>query len=201
MKALFLVLAYALGALPFGYLLFRLSEKKDIRKFGSGSTGATNVLRLKGWRSALPVALFDVLKAAVPVWLALRLFDDRRVALGACFLAVLGHCFPVFLRYKGGKGVSTAVGSYAVLAPLPFFLCMLVFVGVIAWTRYVSLASLLATASFPALALVLRGDRELMLLGLAVFAVVAVRHAGNIRRLVRGEERKFGQRLKVKAEE
>jgi len=198
MKALFIVPAYCLGAVPFGYVLFRQSEKKDIRLFGSRSTGATNVLRLKGWKYAAPVVVFDVLKAAVPVWLALRLFDDRRVALAAAFMAVLGHCFPLFIRFRGGKGVSTAMGSYAVLAPLPFSLSLVIFIGVIAWTRYVSLGSLLAALSFPALALVIQRDRELALIGLAVFLLIALRHAGNIRRLSRGEERKFGQRLEAK---
>lgn len=198
MKALFIVLAYCLGSVPFGYLLFRLSEKKDIRLFGSRSTGATNVLRLKGWRHAVPVMVFDVLKAAIPVWLALRLFDDRRVALAAAFMAVLGHCFPVFIRFRGGKGVSTAVGSYAVLAPLPVSLSLIIFVGVIAWTRYVSLGSLLAALSFPAFALIIQRDRELALAGVAIFLLISFRHAGNIRRLFRGEERKFGQRLEVK---
>lgn len=198
MKALFIVVAYCLGAVPFGYVLFRLSEKKDIRLFGSRSTGATNVLRLKGWKYAAPVVAFDVLKAAVPVWLALRLFDDRRVALAAAFMAVLGHCFPVFIRFRGGKGVSTAMGSYAVLAPLPFSLSLVIFVSVIAWTRYVSLGSLLAALSFPAFALLIQRDGELALVGLAVFLLIALRHAGNIGRLSRGEERKFGQRLEAK---
>lgn len=198
MKALFIVLSYCLGAVPFGYVFFRLSEKKDIRLFGSQSTGATNVLRLKGWKYAAPVVVFDVLKAGVPVWLALRLFDDRRVALAAAFMAVLGHCFPVFIRFRGGKGVSTAMGSYAVVAPLLFSLSLVVFVGVIAWTRYVSLGSLLAALSFPALALFVQGDGELALLGLAVFLLICLRHAGNIRRLCRSEERKFGQRLEAK---
>jgi glycerol-3-phosphate acyltransferase PlsY len=198
MKALFIVLTYCLGAVPFGYVFFRLSEKKDIRLFGSQSIGATNVLRLKGWKHAAPVLIFDVLKAALPVWLALRLFDDRRVALAAAFVAVLGHCFPVFIRFRGGKGVSTAMGSYAVLAPLPFSLSLIIFVGVIALTRYVSLGSLLATLAFPALALIIQRDGELALVGLAVFLLIALRHAGNIRRLCRGQERKFGQRLEVK---
>lgn len=197
MKILYLSLAYLLGSIPFGFLVFRWSEKKDIRQFGSRSTGATNVLRLKGWRYGLPVALLDVLKAVVPVWLALGLFDDRRVALATSFLVVFGHCFPVFLRFKGGKGVSTAVGSYAVLAPLPCALSLMVFIGVIAWTRYVSLGSLLATASFPGLVLLLNGDRPAALLGAALFLLMAFQHRDNIRRLLRGQERKLGQRQEV----
>jgi len=198
MKIAFLVLAYGLGALPFGYFLFRWSEKKDIRKFGSGSTGATNVLRLKGWRYALPVVLLDVLKAALPVWLAFRLFDDPWLPLIASFLVVLGHCFPVFIRFRGGKGVSTAMGSYAVLAPLPCFLSLGVFVVVIAWTRYVSLGSLLAMFSFPVFVFLFGNGRELALLGAIMFALIAFQHRQNIGRLFRGEERKLGRREEVK---
>jgi glycerol-3-phosphate acyltransferase PlsY len=172
-----------------------MGGSKDIREFGSQSTGATNVLRLRGWRYALPVLVIDVLKAALPVWLALRAFPtDRWVAFGVTLMVVLGHCFPVFIGFKGGKGVSTAVGSYAVLATVPFLLSLAVFVGVIAATRYVSLGSLLATLSFPLIVYFGRGDSGLAALGLTVFAVIAVRHAGNIQRLFRGQERKLGQR-------
>jgi glycerol-3-phosphate acyltransferase PlsY len=196
MKILFLVLAYLFGSIPTGFLFFRLSEKKDIRGFGSQSTGATNVLRLKGWRYAIPVAALDVLKAVLPVWLALALFNDRRIALAAAFLVVLGHCFPVFIRFRGGKGVAAAMGSYLVLAPLLSLLSLAVFVSVIVASRFVSLASLSASLLFPVLAYFLKGDKELALLGLAVFAVIGLRHAGNIKRLFLGQERKFGQKVR-----
>jgi glycerol-3-phosphate acyltransferase PlsY len=193
MKTLFVVLAYFIGSIPSGYIFFRLGEKKDIRGFGSQSTGATNVLRLKGWRYALPVLVIDVLKAALPVWVALQLFGDRPVALGVAFLVTLGHCFPIFIKFRGGKGVSTAMGAYAILAPLPFLLSLAIFVGIIAATRFVSLGSLLSTLFFPFYAYFLKGDKELALLGLAIFVLIALRHAGNIKRLLRGQERKFGQ--------
>lgn len=196
MKILFLALAYFVGSIPSGYIFFRLGEKKDIRGFGSQSTGATNVLRLKGWKYALPVLVIDVLKAVLPVWAALCLFPDRRIALGVAFLVVLGHCFPIFIKFRGGKGVSTAMGAYLVFAPLPFLLSLAIFVGIIAATRFVSLGSLLATLSFPLSAYFLKGDRELALLGLAIFVVIALRHAGNIKRLLGGRERKFGQRVR-----
>jgi glycerol-3-phosphate acyltransferase PlsY len=196
MKILFFVLAYLAGSIPSGYIFFRLGEKKDIRRFGSQSTGATNVLRLKGWKYALPVLVIDVLKAVLPTWLALELFADKRIALGVAFLVVLGHCFPVFIKFRGGKGVSTAMGAYLVLAPLPFLLSLAIFVGVIAAARFVSLGSLLATLSFPVFAYFLNGDRELALLGLAVFIVIALRHAGNIKRLLQGQERKLGRKAR-----
>jgi glycerol-3-phosphate acyltransferase PlsY len=198
MKILWIGLAYILGSLPSGYLIFRLREKKDIRSYGSQSTGATNVLRLKGWRWALLVAIADVLKAALPVWLALRSFPaDRRVAFGVAFMVVLGHCFPVFIKFRGGKGVSTAMGAFAVLATGPFLISLAIFAGVVAVTRYVSLGSLLASLSFPLIVFFWRGDTGLALLGLTLFALIALRHSGNIKRLAKGEERKLGQKASV----
>ncbi|MGB7296373.1 MAG: glycerol-3-phosphate 1-O-acyltransferase PlsY [Candidatus Aminicenantales bacterium] len=196
MTIVWLVLAYLIGSLPSGYLIFRLKENADIRRFGSQSTGATNVLRLRGWRYAAPVALVDVLKSALPVWLALRSFPaDHRVAFGVAFMAVLGHCFPVYIRFRGGKGVATAMGAFAVLATGPFFLSLAVFAGIVAATRYVSLGSLLATLSFPLAVFLWRGDRGLALLGLAIFMLIALRHPGNIKRLVKRQERKLGQKI------
>ncbi|HUU37681.1 MAG TPA: glycerol-3-phosphate 1-O-acyltransferase PlsY [Candidatus Desulfaltia sp.] len=198
MKIFWIGLAYFIGSLPSGYLIFRLREKKDIRSYGSRSTGATNVLRLKGWRYAIPVAVVDVLKSALPVWYALRTFPaDRGVAFGVAFMAVLGHCFPVFIKFRGGKGVATAMGAFAVLATGPFLLSLAVFGGVVAATRYVSLGSLLAALSFPLIVFFWRGDTGLALLGLTIFALIALRHAVNIKRLVKGEERKLGQKISV----
>ena len=198
MKILWILAAYFIGSIPSGFLIFKMGERKDIRMFGSQSTGATNVLRLKGWRYALPVLVIDVLKAALPVWIAMRCYPgDRRVAFGVALMVVLGHCFPVFIGFKGGKGVSTAMGSYAVLATVPLLLSLVVFVGVIAATRYVSLGSLLAALSFPLIVYLGWGDGALAGLGLAIFAVIALRHAGNIRRLFRGQERKFGQTIEI----
>jgi acyl phosphate:glycerol-3-phosphate acyltransferase len=198
MKIIWILMAYFIGSIPSGFLIFRIGESKDIRRFGSQSTGATNVLRLRGWRYALPVLVIDVLKAALPVWLALRSFPaDRRVAFGVALMVVLGHCFPVFIGFKGGKGVSTAMGSYAVLATVPFLFSLAVFVGVIAGTRYVSVGSLLAAMSFPLIVYFGHRDVSLAVLGLAVFAVIVLRHAGNIQRLLRGQERRLGRRTRM----
>jgi glycerol-3-phosphate acyltransferase PlsY len=195
MKLFLAILAgYLVGSIPWGYIAFRIGEKKDIRGLGSRSTGATNVLRVAGWRYALPVLVGDVLKSALPVWLALKLTGDRRLALGVALAVALGHCFPVFIKFRGGKGVSTAMGAYAVLAPPLFGVSLAVFVGVIAATRFVSLGSLLAILSFPFLALFWKSDRELAALGLAIFVLVAFRHLGNIQRLLAGRERKLGEK-------
>jgi glycerol-3-phosphate acyltransferase PlsY len=188
------VAGYLAGSIPWGYIVFRLGQKKDIRGLGSGATGATNVLRVAGWRYALPVLAGDVLKSALPVWLALRSTGDRRLALGVALAIAVGHCFPVFINFRGGKGVSTAMGAYAVLAPPLFVVSLAIFVGAIAATRYVSLGSLLATLAFPLLALFWKGDPELAALGLLIFLLVAFRHLGNIQRLFAGHERKLGQK-------
>jgi len=195
MKIFFALFSYLLGSFPTGYVLFSLSEKKDIRSFGSQSIGATNVLRLKGWIFALPVILVDVLKGFLPVFLALRLFPDKRFALLCGFLAVLGHCFPVYIKFKGGKGVATAVGVFSALAVESLLICIAIFILVILLTRYVSLGSLLAMLSLPITIFIIQGDIEKTLLGFAVYLLVAIRHAGNINRLIKGNERKLGEKV------
>jgi acyl phosphate:glycerol-3-phosphate acyltransferase len=192
--ALIIFAAYLIGSIPSGYLIFRGGQKKDIRRLGSGATGATNVLRLAGWRYALPVLIADVLKSALPVLLILKLTGDRRLAMAAALAVAVGHCFPVFIKFRGGKGVSTAMGAYAVLAPPLFAAGLIVFAGVIAATRLVSLGSLLGVLTVPLLAFLWKADPELGILGAAVFLLVAVRHSGNIRRLVAGRERKLGEK-------
>jgi len=195
MKIFFALLSYLLGSFPTGYVLFFASEKKDIRNFGSQSTGATNVLRLKGWIFALPVILADVLKGFLPIFLALRLFPDKKFALLCGFLAVLGHCFPVYIKFKGGKGVATAVGVFLALAVESLLICVAIFIFVILLTRFVSLGSLLAMLSLPIAIFIIQGDIEKTLLGFAVFLLIAIRHAGNIKRLIRGNERKLGEKV------
>jgi glycerol-3-phosphate acyltransferase PlsY len=195
MKIFFALCSYLLGSLPTGYMLFWISEKKDIRNFGSHSTGATNVLRLKGWIFALPVIFVDILKGFLPVFLALELFPDKEFSLLCGFLAVLGHCFPVYIRFKGGKGVATSVGVFLALSVTSLLICVAIFILVILLTRYVSLGSILAMLSLPISILLIDGDIEKTLLGFAVFLLVAIRHAGNIRRLLNGNERKLGGKV------
>lgn len=194
MKVLFLVLSYLLGSFPTGYILYFLCEKKDIRGFGSQSIGATNMLRLKGWIFALPVIFIDVLKGFLPVFLALKFFPDERLALSCGFLAVLGHCFPVFIKFKGGKGVATSVGVYLIIAPKPLLIGIAIFLILIIVTRYVSLGSILAMLSLPIVIYLIQGDVETTVLSFAIFLLVAIRHGGNIHRLIQGNERKLGEK-------
>jgi glycerol-3-phosphate acyltransferase PlsY len=194
MKALFAVFSYLLGAVPTGYLVFKLSEREDIRKFGSRNTGATNVMRLKGWRLAVPVVFADVLKGFLPAFLAFRLFGDPRLALIASFLAVVGHCYPVYIRFRGGKGVATTVGAAAALAFAPLLVSLAVFLVVVGLTRYVSLGSILAVVSFPVFVRVLGGGMETVAWGAAITVLVVFKHRANIGRLVAGRERKLGEK-------
>jgi glycerol-3-phosphate acyltransferase PlsY len=194
MKILFALFSYLFGSFPTGYILYYLSEKKDIRGYGSQSIGATNILRLKGWIFAIPVIFVDILKGFIPVFLALKLFPDKRFALLCGFLAVLGHCFPLYIKLKGGKGVATSVGVYLVLAFKPLLIGIGVFLIVIALTRYVSLGSIMAMLSLPLSIYFIQGNREVAILSIAIFLLIVIRHGGNIRRLVDGNERKFGEK-------
>jgi len=194
MKILFAALAYFVGAIPAGYILFRASEKKDIRSFGSRATGATNVLRLKGWKFAIPVALFDILKGFLPAFLALRIFADPALAGGCASLAVLGHCYPVYIGFKGGKGVATAAGAMFAIALGPALLSLAVFIITVVLARYVSLGSILAALLFPLFLRFFHAPLLIIGLSLPILFIILLRHAGNIRRLVAGTERKFGRK-------
>jgi glycerol-3-phosphate acyltransferase PlsY len=196
MKILFAGLTYLFGAIPTGYILFFISEKKDIRDFGSQATGATNILRLKGWKYAVPVLLFDVLKGILPVLLALKLFEDLTFALICAFLAVVGHCFPVYLKFRGGKGLATALGAYAVITFMPLLLSLAVFILIVGITRYVSLGSLLAIMSYPLFNLLYKNEIEIVFLGTVLFILIAFMHRGNIARLIKGNERKLGEKAR-----
>ena len=196
MKIIFAVLSYLIGSIPIGYIFFFISEKKDIRNFGSQSTGATNLFRLKGWKFALPVLLIDFLKGFLAVFFALKYFQDKPFALICGFLAVLGHCFPVYIKFKGGKGVATTFGAYAILAFKPFLLSLVIFSIVSGASRYVSLGSILATLSYPIFIFLLKREVEIAYLSFALFFLIVLMHRGNIERLAKGEERKLGEKAR-----
>jgi len=186
------VLCYLIGSIPTGYLIVRASGKGDIRKFGSGATGATNVLRIKGWRAALPVALIDIAKGFVPSFAILRIFHDPVLAAGCASLSVLGHCYPVYIGFRGGKGVATAGGAMFAIAPLPALGSLVVFVVVVAATRYVSLGSVLAVLLFPAFLAAFRIPGPVVAAAAPILVLILFRHSENIGRIVRGTERKLG---------
>lgn len=190
--ALALLAAYLIGAIPFGVVLTRLAGVGDVRASGSGNIGATNVYRTFGRRLGLLTLAMDALKGLVPVLLAGGLFDfsTTEVALVAV-AAFLGHCYPIYLGFKGGKGVATALGIYLVLSPLSV-LCALLLFGSILWHwRYVSLASVSAAAAIPLLVGLFEQSWALVLATLFISVMVIVRHRSNIERLRNGTETKF----------
>jgi len=195
MKILFAVLSYLLGSVPTGYLLVRMTGHKDVRDLGSGSTGATNVLRVKGWKTALPVAVFDILKGFLPAFLALKWFGDPAFAALCGLVAVVGHCYPFSIGFRGGKGVATSLGAYAAIALWPCLASLGVFLVAVGLTGYVSLGSILGSIAFPAIVLATGGSWRVVVPSLVIAAVVILRHGGNIVRLVNGRERKLGEKV------
>jgi glycerol-3-phosphate acyltransferase PlsY len=194
-------LAYLLGSVPFGYLLVKVFRHQDIRDTGSGNIGATNVLRSGAKGLGLATLLLDLGKAFLAVEIVrLRLAPGNfDLATAAAVAAVLGHCYPVWLRFKGGKGVASALGVFLALT-WPSALCILtVFIVVVVLTRFVSLASILAAASLPFFALYFVPERGPVVVGGFLFLTVLIiaKHHQNIRRLLAGTESRFGSRSAV----
>jgi glycerol-3-phosphate acyltransferase PlsY len=185
--------AYLLGAVPFGYIIYKLRWGRDIRSEGSGNIGATNVMRQAGPVAGIITLLLDAAKGYVAVLLAKRLGGDVAWVVAAAGLAaLLGHAFPIYLRFRGGKGVATALGVFAALAPRSILLAVAVFGLVLAIFRYVSLGSIVAAAAFPLLALFIDSPRVPIMLGaFACSAVIIVKHSSNIRRLIAGTENRL----------
>ena len=194
-----LVLAYLVGSIPSAYLAGRLARGIDLREHGSGNLGATNVLRVLGWRVALPVFVADILKGALPVmllpgWTATD--DPERWAIAFGLAAILGHVRPIFLLWKGGgKGVATAAGVFLALTPIPTLIALLVFVAVLLVWGYVSLGSLSAAVALPVAVALIEGWRApVLVVALLVALFVFWTHRANIGRLRRGEEHRFGRK-------
>ncbi len=181
-------IAYLLGSIPFGLVLSRLAGLGDIRRIGSGNIGATNVLRTGRRGLAAATLALDAAKGAVAVLIAQRFGPDMAVVAAAA--AVIGHMFPVWLRFRGGKGVATGLGVLLALAWPVGALACLVWLAVAALFRYSSLAALVAFLASPALAWFL-ADPQRAELALFIAALVFIRHHANIRRLIRGEESKI----------
>jgi len=185
--------AYLIGGIPFGYVLVRWRTGKDVRTMGSGNIGATNVLRTTGRVVAIVTLLLDILKGWFAVWLAAWLTNADIVWMSAAAVAVmLGHAFPVFLKFQGGKAVASFIGAFLYLAPAPLLACLIVFVIVVAATRYISLGSILAAGLFPlGVYLILHPPAALLLAALFSGAFIVYRHRGNIERLRAGTEHVF----------
>jgi glycerol-3-phosphate acyltransferase PlsY len=194
------VLAYLLGSIPFSYLIARLVAGQDVRKVGSGNVGATNVMRAAGKKAAAVALVLDVAKGVAAVLIARRLGSPPALVGAAAFAVMLGHCYPVWLGFRGGKGVATSAGAMVALAPLPLLMALLVLVGVIAWKRYVSLGSIVAAALFPLFVWAAQRlgwedrDRWLLLSAVLISLFVVFKHRSNLERLRQGIEPRVGER-------
>lgn len=186
--------AYLLGATPTSYIAGKLGRGIDLREHGSKNLGATNVYRILGWKYAIPVALFDIAKGAVPVLLAQRSSDAwLPVAVGGA--AVLGHMFSPYVSFKGGKGVATAAGMFLALAPVAVLLAIPVWAICLWLTGYVSLSSIIAVLSVPlSVALLQPGEPYVFWASVALVALIIFAHRKNISRLIAGTENRFRTR-------
>ena len=191
--------AYLAGSLSFSYLIVRILRGEDIRKLGSGNAGATNVLRIVGIAPAILVLFLDVGKGIVAVWAARWLGVSPEIEGAAAVAAVVGHIFPIFFSFRGGKGVATATGAMGSLTPLPALLSLGVFLAVVLATRYVSVGSMIAVSLYPALVWgsgalgwTAPPERWLLVSCVALAVLIVGKHYENVISLRRGQEWKLG---------
>jgi acyl phosphate:glycerol-3-phosphate acyltransferase len=194
---LIFLVSYLLGSIPCGVVIAQMFGGRDVRKAGSGNIGATNVARVVGPAAGIFTLLLDAAKGWAAVWFAGRfMHGEASVMVLAGFFAMLGHCFPVWLRFRGGKGVATAAGVFAAICPSAMVSALILFLLVVGFWRYVSLGSIAAAAAIPLLVYLLWAPHfappeSVTLASLAIAALVIYQHRGNIARLARGEEPKF----------
>ena len=192
------LLAYVIGAIPFGYLLVRWKTGADVRSSGSGNIGATNVLRTTGIVTGVATLLLDIAKGYVAVWIADRASAESSFWTSLAALAVMaGHAYPVFLGFKGGKAVASFIGAFLRLVPLATIAMLVVFLAVVAKTRYISLGSIVGAATFPlAVWLIFQPPLPIEVASLVAAGFIIYRHRANIQRLQQGSEHllSFGAR-------
>jgi acyl phosphate:glycerol-3-phosphate acyltransferase len=194
MEIIAVVFGYLLGSIPFALLLTR-RQGIELRNVGSRNPGAANVLRSAGIGPAVAVMLLDVGKGSVAVAAARLMSDDVVVVTSAGLAAIVGHIYPVWCGFRGGKGVAASAGVFALLAPLATAVAVLVFVGTIAATRFISAGSIAGALALPVAAAVGNQPNPVVAGALLAAAIVFVRHRDNVSRLVAGTERRIGLRL------
>jgi glycerol-3-phosphate acyltransferase PlsY len=196
------IIAYLLGSIPFGYLIVRARQGTDVRETGSGGTGATNVLRRAGKAAGALTLVLDALKGAGAVWLTRRVagFDQPAgwLLAAAAIAVIIGHIFPVWLGFRGGKGVATGVGVFLSLAPIPLALAAVVFLLVVAATSYVSAGSIISAAAMPFFVWLqnefmqpVPGFAPVMSVALTGALLIIFAHRANIGRLIQGTENRL----------
>lgn len=182
------IVAYLIGSIPFGYLIVRGKIGADIRETGSGGTGATNVSRRAGKVAGVLTLVLDALKGAAAVFIAARLTHSDSLIAASAIAVLIGHIFPVWLGFRGGKGVATGAGVFLVLAPAALLYAGFLFLAVVVLTRYVSLGSIVAAATIPLFVWVQNGPRPVLIAAVLGALLIVFAHRGNIGRLAHGTE-------------
>ncbi|HBQ25410.1 MAG TPA: acyl-phosphate glycerol 3-phosphate acyltransferase [Syntrophomonas sp.] len=192
-EVLVVILCYLIGSIPFSYISAQVLAKTDVRSRGSGNVGATNVYRTAGVWPGLLAFIGDLLKGAVAAWLGLAMGGPVLVII--CSLAaIIGHCYPLFLKFRGGKAAATAGGVVLFLMPKVGLILLLLFITTVVLTRYVSLASLIVAISLPFVAYLFHYPWQYMVLSILMMIIVVYRHRENISRLREGSEARIGDR-------
>jgi glycerol-3-phosphate acyltransferase PlsY len=190
-KFYYFLFCYLIGSIPVGYIICRIFKNIDIRKFGSGNIGATNVYRVCGLKLGLPVLILDILKGFIPVYIGKILkFSNPLILIGG-ILSILGHSFSIFLKGKGGKGVSTSFGVVIGLFPLPAFFSFVLWLIVVFLTKYVSLASISGALLLPFSVYIFTRDIFLSSIGILIFLFILYTHRENIKRLLNKKENRI----------
>ena len=195
MTAVGLLAAYLIGAIPVGVLVARAAGGVDIRKAGSGNIGATNVMRAMGPGPAVATLVGDVIKGGLAVLAATALIPAPWGAAAGALAAIAGNCWPVFLRFRGGKGVATGLGAFLALTPWAVLPSAVVFAAAVGATRLVSLGSVLGVLALPVGAAVLGYPRPAVVVAAATALIIVARHRQNLARLARGAEPRLGERV------
>ena len=185
--------AYLIGSIPFALILSR-RWGADLRRVGSGNLGAANVMRASGVSAGVLVAALDMAKGAASVWIAARVSDGAELPAAAGLAAILGHIYPIWLRFRGGKGVATACGVFSMLTPLAVPPALALFAVTVWFTKYISLGSVLASMALPPLAYALGSPAPAVIAAGAAAAIIVFRHRSNVLRVWLGTERRLGAR-------
>ncbi len=187
-----LIIIYLIAAVPTGIVLAKVMGYEDVRDKGSGNIGATNVYRVAGKLAGVLTLAGDILKGFLPLLACKTWLAPTPAQLGiACAMAIVGHCYPVYLKFRGGKGIATALGIFLVMSPIAVLGAAIVFGITVATTRFISLGSVLAAMSAPLLVLMLNQPQPIFLATLFIAALIVWRHRSNIKRLMDGSEDRF----------
>jgi len=189
---LLIIASYFIGAIPTGVVLAKMFSGRDIRREGSGNIGATNVTRVLGKKLGILTLAGDLLKGFFPVWIGFNLFSSLPVACLMGLAAFLGHLFPIYLGFMGGKGVATALGVFLYLSPVAILIEMVIFATAVGIWKYVSLGSLSAAATLPPVLIIIGAPKPVVLLSIVCALLIWIKHSSNIQRLLNGTEHKFG---------